>query len=172
MIVQIFEHYYSQIYKKNYSLNLKDSQKHIDSFYKIFDKKGFGREVIGINFLERFLLFQFEYWGNKETARKPQLHWFVGKKAIDRFLEVDDWKLANYWANLNVNVKPFRPPKEDSDYSIEQRKKYHNTKRGLQYCLEHTDLYKKCVPCLTCNYKNSCKTILKENYPLLYRRRK
>ena len=49
---------------------------------------------------------------------------------------------------------------------------YHNTKRGFLWCIANTTLYfHKSPKCATCNFKNECKELLKQEFPKIYVKR-
>lgn len=173
LLIKIFEHYYSNIFEKGYRLNVTPNEKLIENFFKRLKKRGYNESSIGENFLNNFFIFQFNYWKDKETNLTPKLNWFIGKSAIERYFSIENIEKSNYFVALNTSKIENYKQKEEEDYSykIELRKKRHNTKQGLLFCLEHTDLYIKCLPCITCIHKEECKKLLKENYPLLWKRR-
>ena len=174
LLINIFEHYYSQVHDSNgFRVNKEANQKTIDKFFDLVSEKGYHWSSIGEDFLDNFLRYQFDYWRDKEIERKPTFNWFIGKKAIERYFNVEDKGLSNYWVSLNTsNLTPYKASQNEiSDYEIQQRRKFHNTDNGLLYCLENTSLYIKHISCITCKFKTECKTLLKQNYPLLYRRR-
>ena len=172
LLISIFEHYYNQVYGNNYRVNKDASRSLIENFYKRLTKKGYNLMSIGKNFLEIFILFQFEYWKEKETKRHPTLNWFIGKKAIERFEAVEDWDNKIYWILVNLEqLKPYELPQEPDNYENELRKKYLNTEQGLLFCLKNTTLYNGCIWCVMCKVKEECKLLLKENYPNLWKKR-
>lgn len=173
LLIQIFEHYYLQAYKRGYRVNKETHQSIIANFFKYLSKNGYFETSIGQNFLDQYIRFQIEYWHEKEIQRQPTLNWFIGKKAIERYFAIENREQSNYFVSLHT--KDFKPFKiEDSEipeHEIRARKIYHNTDKGLLHCLENTTLYNKCIPCLTCKTKEKCKELLKENYPLLWKKR-
>jgi hypothetical protein len=172
LLIKIFENYYSQIYEEGYRLNTDKSKVTIDKFFKALNKQGYVDESIGHSFLDHFVLFQIEYWQDKEIERKPTLNWFIGTKAIERYFEVEDWSQRNYFISKNTkNLTPLKLVNEKTQYEEYQKSLYHNTEKGFFNCIENTSLYSKCSLCFTCSYRLDCKTLLKKNYPLLYKKR-
>ena len=46
---------------------------------------------------------------------------------------------------------------------------FHNTKKGLPWCVANTTLYfHKSALCVSCNYRDDCKEILKTEFPKVY----
>lgn len=173
-IVKCFEHYYSQIYNETgYRANIKAYQKHLDNFPKLLEKNGYKVPSIGLEWINSFILFQLEYYLGLETTSKIKLNWLIGKKAFDRYNSVEDWKQKNYWISINTShlTKFELEQKQDNEYEINHRKKHHNTESGFLNCIKNTTLYIKHPICISCNFKDQCKKLLKENYPLLWRKR-
>jgi hypothetical protein len=173
LLIQTYEHYYKQVFSDNsYRVNASENEKLIENFFKLLDKNGYVENSIGINFLNAFFAFQIEYWQTKEIQRKPTLSWFIGKKAIERYFSVEDRELKNYWVNLNTQgINLYEQKQEGNNYEDQLRKTYHNKDNGLLFCLENTSLYTTSATCLTCKFKEDCKKLLKQNYPLLWRKR-
>lgn len=172
LLVKVFEHHFRQYYDKYYRLNQGSNEKLIDNFFKRLSKRGYHMTSIGEDFLNRWFRFHFEYWQDKEIKRKPTLNWFIGIKAINRFFDVEDVELKNYWVNKNTsNLSSLATEEEDNLYEESLKQRYLNTDYGLIFCLENTSLYSKCLPCIRCKFKEECKKLLKENYPLLWKRR-
>lgn len=173
LLIKTFEHYYRQVYNDlGYRVSVSDNEKLINNFFKILDKEGYPKHSIGLNFLNNYFAFQVEYWQTKETKIKPTLNWFIGKKAIDRYFDVEDRDLKNYFVTLNTQtITPYEEEKDKGDYEDKLRKANHNKDNGLLFCLENTSLYISSATCITCKFKEPCKKLLKENYPLLWRKR-
>lgn len=173
ILIKSFENYYQQAYEDlGYRVNISANEKLINNFFKHLEKQGYPKYSIGQDFINRFLLFQFEYWLDKDLENKPTLNWFIGKKAIERFCNVEDWEQKSYFVSVNTaHLKDLKQSQQTSEYELEQKKKYHNQEHGFIHCIENTTLYSSCIPCITCKFKVNCKELLKENYPLLFKRR-
>lgn len=151
----------------------------IDNFIKLLNEK-YGEESIGINFLVSYFEFQFEYWMDKATQRRISLNWIIGKKAFQRWIDIDDDELSNYFACKNVGnvfVKYKEKHTLAIDYNTEtsfekkEKLKYYNTEEGFINCIRTTTLFCKSITCFQCRFKKDCKAILKKQFPNIYERR-
>jgi len=174
LLIDIFEHYYRQIYNDSgFRVNKKSNDKLISNFFSLLEKEGYHLSSISSNLLEDYIRYQAQYWYSKDTNRKPTLSWFIGKKALFRYLSEEDPEQYGYWVSKNIghltpyNYKTFGI----SEYEIDLREKYRTSSNTLLLCLENTSLYIKHRVCLSCNHREECKALLKQNYPLLSRRR-
>ena len=168
VLIKIFENYYQQAFNDpSYRVNVESNTRLIEDFYRHLDKHGYVRHSIGENFLKRFLLLQFDYYITKDLKVKPQINWFIGKKAIDRFFAVEDWEQKLYFVSQSTkHLTDYEEPKKESEYEIRIKKK-----QDIVTCVQNTSLYSKCLPCITCKHKLECQKMLKQNYPLLWKRR-
>jgi hypothetical protein len=173
LLVKTFEHYYQQTYGYlGYRLDVSENEKLISNFFKLLAKNGYPEHSLGSNFLNNYFSFQVEYWQTKDIKRKPTLSWFIGKKAIQRYFDIKDRDQKNYFVSLNTQtIQPYEEKQDKGHYEDQLRKLNHNKENGLLFCLENTSLYTTSATCLTCKFKESCKSLLKENYPLLWRKR-
>lgn len=141
---------------------------------------------VGEIFVRDFLLYQFQSWFNEDSEKdythSIRFNWCFGKTAIAR------WKKHSASTNAfivrkglksRVNVANNHLSNEiDSVFLAirvtEEKFKglFFNEKRGLLWCRANTSLYyHKSSWCATCNFKEECKQMLKENYPKVYKLR-
>ena len=141
---------------------------------------------IGEDFIRKFCEYGIQSWFNDGTerdySRSVRFTWIFGKSAIER------WKKYDIETNvyitrigikknhkINVIRKHTEIPKIVSALRKTEEKfkaEFHNTRRGLLWCIANTTLYfHKSSLCATCNYKNECKKLLKQEYPKIYLRR-
>lgn len=128
------------------------------------------------------------------------LHWVIGQKALKRYLTRTK-KDTYYYNSVFypkyiikkqelidfLNIKNFIEEKEDETVLEEDRviiinplnkeeealklQKY-NTNEGFFLCLSFTTLFKfNSDTCINCIFKNKCKSVLKQKYPVLYQKR-
>ena len=174
LLISVYEHYYSNVYEKGFRLNEEKNSSLIDKFlFELLKAKGYHYTSIGENFLNNYFRFQFDYWKEKETERNPSISWFIGAKAVDRYFNVEDRQLSEYWVSKNTsNIPSYKAPESQiSEYEIAKRKTNKLKSETLLSCIESTSLYVNHIVCITCKSKIDCKKILKQNYPLLYRKR-
>jgi hypothetical protein len=173
LLIKTFEFYYQQLYKDSgYRLNIAANEKLIQNFFKLLLKRGYPEYSLGSDFINSYFSFQIEYWREKEIKRRPTLNWFIGEKAVNRFFDVKDWSTQSYFVTLNTqDIKPYEATTQDNEYETQLKKKHHNKEQGFVFCVENTSLYSTSPTCLSCRFKEDCKKLLKENYPLLWRKR-
>lgn len=141
---------------------------------------------IGEEFVRKFLEFGIQSWFNdgteKDYSRQIRFSWIFGKAAIERWrkndvatnvyitraglkkkYDINVLKRTNEIQNIVIKLRP-----------VEEKFKseYHNTKRGLLWCIANTTLYfHKSSKCVTCLFKQECKELLKQEYPKIYDKR-
>lgn len=173
LIVLIYEHYHTQAFGSYYRVDLEKNKSLIDNFFLSLKEYGYIYSV-GEYFLNKYIRFQIDYWINKDTTRSNSLSWVLGSKAIKRFFDVEDWESKEYWISKNTShIRDYVSKKNEEQHNHEEyfKKQYHNTEKGFLNCIENTSLYSKTALCITCNYKAGCKKLLRENYPVLYKKR-
>lgn len=165
------------IQTSNYTPSSKE-QTSILNFIIALDNN-YGLESLGYNFIYEYFIFQLDYWDNLETqfGKTIPLTWMIGPKALSRWemrLERDLYH-ANISANkYGIHIGMFQKQKKlvvvDLDETEESfKKKFHNTEDGFGECLETTTLYNhKSMLCMTCNFKEECKKVLKSDYGKIY----
>ena len=185
-IIDLYELFYKEFTgNKSFRLDLNRNKQEvkIDNFIKNIGKY-YNINSIGIDFLVRYFLFQFYYWKDKNTNRKIQIEWVIGKKALERFLrngfnekfeffihkenDIDFSEIYHKFA-----VTKYQPDfNEESERERMEKKRFFNTEAGLVNCLENTSLYNpKSDICNQCNFVGDCKELLKQNYYKLYKAR-
>lgn len=148
-------------------------------------------EQFDINFLVDYFKFQFSHYSGIQTKYGKNiimLHWIIGDKAIKRWKTRDvrkKWivrvKLRNE-VELKLVETFNRIKKQDKinqsiftkiqNYEEEDKIRFFNTIKGLNYCMLMTTLYNsKSELCSRCNFKEPCKKTLNENHPKLYKLR-
>ncbi len=139
---------------------------------------------IGETFIDEFVRFGAQSWFNSRTekdySRTVRYGWIFGKSGIGRWERFSgetrrrmvrkelNGKLsgAAYGGCLTKLLNTVRPVEESF------KAEYHNTSRGLMWCVANTSLYfHKSRHCLSCDYKRNCMDILEREYPKLYKSR-
>lgn len=128
---------------------------------------------------------QYYFCSEYNTQRQKEsirFSWIFGKKPIERWLK-NDVKTNNYIIRKTLKKQyKINTVKRNNQISkivlslrkIEEKYKaeFFNTKRGFQWCIANTSLYHhKSTYCLTCEFKQECKEILKRNYNNIYKLR-
>ena len=142
-------------------------------------------ERVGENFIREYNDYGFQSWFNdtceKDYSTKIHFNWIYGKKGIQRHDKVQ-YKVRKHYVRKELKLKhKVRTGKVHNNLAtfnklryIEEsfKKQYHNTKRGLVWCVANTTLYFHKSPlCTTCIYKEDCKLTLKTNLPKIYKLR-
>lgn len=110
--------------------------------------------------------------------------WVVGGEAIERW-EHNDRHTNVYLVQTGIKKKFGVKDGEGTADSVlptvvntvrlgeeNFKKKFHNTSRGLMWCVANTTLYfHESVYCQSCSFSEQCRTLLRENYPKIYRKR-
>ena len=182
-VSRLFDYFYNKVYKSNFKLNLDQvgQRKMVDNFVKVLATQ-FNIQSVGINTLLEFFSFSFAYWSTKTTKRRISLGWIIGKKTFNRWIErkdgVDyytDKFLLEYGVDLTLlrqelfeqetNDHGLDPAEELEKFRFEGEMKLYN-------CLQHTTLYHhRSLHCLHCCNRITCKRLLRNTLPQLYRRR-
>jgi hypothetical protein len=140
---------------------------------------------IGEDYIRKFIEFGLNYWfieGNRDVKLDKCL-----------FLNIFNKAMIKRWNNLHpaISAKIVRDNlKQEFDIKIHHKSlipelilevreaeetakdKYHNTNRGLAWCIANTSLYfHKSSLCASCKFKNECKDELKRQYPKIYKKR-
>ena len=167
--------------KVSYKCNDKDVLS-FDYFYDYFSNNG--KNYIGEEFVRKFLLYGIQSWFNsgaeRDYSRSVRFSWIVGGAAIKRWnalnSETRTWcvrkslktehkiNTLNHRSELSELLNKVRPHEE------EFKREYHNTNRGLLWCIANTSLYfHRSALCVTCKFKTECKDTLKREYPRVYK---
>lgn len=180
--------HYEVFYQKKYgNLNYKfkptpQAEKEIIKFLDFFDKR-YKLISLGKDFLFRYFAFQFhrvdglvlKRFSSKDKAGRIQIYDIIGRKAIqywlDRNIEYDF-----IIENSSIIPKQLILPQENlhslSRSEELEKKRFYNTNRGFLNCIERTSLFNhKSQSCILCQFKSSCKIMLKQNYFNIYKDR-
>jgi hypothetical protein len=140
---------------------------------------------VGENFIREYSDFGFQVWFNttvrKDYGKLIHFNWIYGKKGVQRYNKVSTKARAHYVRKeLKVRYK-IRTGRSDNNIAVfnqlrecEERfkKEYHNTQRGLLWCVANTTLFFHKSPlCVTCLHKNDCKLTLERTMPKIYKMR-
>lgn len=165
--------------KVNYRCNNGDTACW-DNFMDTFSDR------IGEEFVRKFAEYGIQSWFNsgakKDYSREIRFNWVFGKSAIERWNKYDI--ATNVYitriglkTDHKINVLKRKTTLPELLLSIRPaeekfKAEYHNTKRGLLWCVANTTLYfHKSPKCATCKFKTECKEILKQEYPKIYVKR-
>lgn len=140
---------------------------------------------IGKDFIKSFAEYGIQSWFNDDCT-ETQKHncrfsWIFSSAAIRRYSKFGverNVRIVRSSLKKNIKIKYKHKSLTDEMYvtlrNSEERLKseFHNTKRGLTWCVANTTLYFHRSPlCASCEYKAECKDILKDNYPKIYKLR-
>ena len=181
-VQRFFEYFYSRVtgHKKYMNKPTNTEVVMIRNFLKMLDGS------VGDNYLFKYFSYQFYYWHDKDTRfgkGKIQLGWVIGQKAFDRY----DSSKEEHWRSYSTTLyEKFGINKSDlvlstnieatlvSVTSHEENDKmlYHNTDLGLAFCIDYTSMYhENSDACKSCLNKQSCLSVMKNKYSMLYLRR-
>lgn len=184
LVQKLFDFFYKKVYKNpNYKLDLELSnhRKVIDSFVKLLSQY-YQLPSIDVNFLIAYFVFSFEYWSNKKIKRNVSLNWIVGKKTFQRWLEKRDsssYYNSKFLKEYDISLDQLKQDlhEEESEAKgldpAEELEKQRFTGEAIMFnCLLTTTLYNhRSIICLRCEHKVTCKKVLKESYPKIYKNR-
>lgn len=178
--VDIFIELVKQVTKRS-RLNYRCNDSDVSAWNSFIDE--FSARV-GKEFVRKFAEYGIQSWFNdgevRDYSKAVRFSWVFGKNAISR------WKKLGAEVNVRITQNSLKQNydinvvKHESNIGkvvtslreVEERfkKEYHNTKRGLAWCIANTTLYHhKSSLCATCIYKKECKDILKNEYPKIYK---
>lgn len=115
--------------------------------------------------------FFFTYLGNqfywREGSRsfnKYSLLNIFGKAPLKRYLEDTKKSELGFIDDLFLSKNKIRFselfPESKLKLESKERKRFHNTPAGLNFCLDTTTLYdRNCFECMTCNFQKECREI-------------
>nr|DAJ27947.1 MAG TPA: hypothetical protein [Caudoviricetes sp.] len=142
--------------------------------------------TVGEDFIRKFAEYGIQSWFNdgneRDYSRAVRFNWIFGRAAIDRWNK-NSMKTNVYLTRIGlkkenkinvVRIKSCIPELIVSIRPVEENFKaeFHNTKRGLAWCIANTTLYfHKSSNCVKCVFKKECKDILKREYPKVYKKR-
>lgn len=141
--------------------------------------KEIGLAHIGENYIYDYLIYQFNYWidknvqfGDKITIKKvfalvslkryinrpTDFNWFKAKEQIEPYLSP-------------IKEKVIKDKKLNQGEELEKQR-FYNTKKGIANCLESTTLFNhRSSICASCKNRTTCKKLLQLNYPNIYKER-
>lgn len=141
---------------------------------------------IGEEFIRKFVEYGMQSWFNpsvcKDHSHSIRFTWIVGGAAIKRWnalnAETRTWCVRKSLKTDNkINTlthKSQLPELLIKVRPVEEtfKAEYHNTSRGLLWCIANTSLFfHRSGLCTTCKFKDECKAILKQEYPRVYKMR-
>lgn len=141
---------------------------------------------VGEDFIRKFILFGIQSWFNKscevDYSRQIRFNWVIGRNAIERWRKLGqetNMEIVQSCLKKDYDIKPREIRSEMADVVVILRKseeayksEFHNTNKGFMWCTANTTLYFHKSPlCATCKFKTECKKLLKQEYPLIYKRR-
>ena len=176
--VDIFIDLLEQVTKRkvNYKCNNADTA----SWNSFVDTFG---DNIGEEFVRKFTEYGIQSWFNpgaqRDYSRAVRFSWIFGSAAIKRWnalsAETRTWVVRNSLKTdhkINTLKRTTRVPELVIKLRpVEEKFKseFHNTNRGLLWCVANTTLYHhRSSHCTTCKFKENCKEILKSEYPKIY----
>lgn len=182
MLHKGFHYFYYKKYNTNYSIT-PTTTKINNSFFQKIDSK-WNIHSLGINWLWRYLLFQFLYWEDCEIVSfnsKINFSFIFGEKALQRWVNRDqefDFQLEiGRKLKYSISFLEFTSlvetnNEEKNSYNSPIRLRNLNTTTGFSDCLLFTTLYDpKDSSCIRCSFKRECKKLLELNYPEIYKSR-
>lgn len=187
VIHYVYQLFYSRVYG-NSSYVFKPTErmeKMILKFLSMVDNK-YKLETIGVNFIVSYFTFQFNYWDGLELnnySKRIDLSFIIGEKAFDRWVNRNqnfDWTISEskFLKKNKISISQIKNFFKESDYNVVnkfeeiEKKRFFATDKGFLNCIEKTTLYNnKSGLCLSCNFKDDCKKLLSNNYPVLYKNR-
>lgn len=178
-IITTYQYFFSKILKNSsYVFIPKKSELTLIESLIFFLSDSKNRNLITEDLIFIYFSFQFEYWSTKKTIYgngKILFNWVVGKKAFERYSQTSINK--RYYSEkycrenkLNkseifsvINFDKDKKRNVDNLTFIEnlERKRFLNTKIGLQNCVFFTSLFKEeNITCIKCNSSIRCRIIL------------
>lgn len=173
----------------------KDSRKKqfVEEFIKWTDRLNL---IVPVNFkwLLSYLIWQIEFyqsdiqrkgrsWRGKGIAT-IKLHWLLSKEARKRYLSfLNNPKYTFLFEGTKNTFLTFYDVKshfysdfEDktklNQYEEKEKERFFNTEAGLLWCIEQTTLFNSNSKyCESCNFKTSCKEILRQRLTKINRQR-
>ncbi len=185
VVTKLFNYFYNKIYKgANFKLDLSinNQGKQVSNFLKLLSRHYAGLDSVGINFMIDYFAFAFCSYSDKKLKRYISLNWIIGKKTFQKFAEqksgqkyYTDKFLNEYDINLDdlrAQVREEMPDDTTLNRAEENEKLRFSGDARLYHCLNTTTLYNhRSVNCLACENKLTCKRLLSELNPKLYKKR-
>lgn len=183
-LYEIFTKAFYGIDRFNYK-KTTSSDKTIDNFLCLFEKKGIRRQSLGLNFLYDYFCYTYNYYLTMEITRKTvPLNWIIGKKMVCRWNDKIDQYRFLYGSELLkqrsipslfqvMEILEGPTEIEETPYHEEvERKRFYNTPDGFLNCILSTTLCdEKSKLCMSCDSKDECIDELKQRNRTLYIKR-
>ena len=163
------------------TMNYQCTDADVKSFEMFLEEFG---DDIGENFLREFGEFNIRFFftgddNQYDNSRSIRFNWLYGKSSIKRWNKVNKReRVRAVRKDIKKRVKINVVKKSSSMYlmlnslkPVEENFKaqFHNTKKGLSWCVANTALYfHKSALCVSCNFRDNCKEILRTEFPKVY----
>jgi len=184
-ILDSFEYLYKRLRENNqyeHILTDKDGSL-ISNFLSKLDKQ-YGLESIGKKFIFEYLVWQFDYWKDKDfkSMKGIPLNWVLGDKAVERWEKKENfegqWFHIFTWAtSLGVKWEEFEDCYKSDliglrEFEEDEKIRFWGSEQGLGNCINSTTLFNpKSKWCNICVFGSDCKELLKSMYLGLYNKR-
>lgn len=189
-LVFTYQLFYQRAYRTStYRFHVSERvEKQMYSFIdKLADHYALGS--LGGDFFARYFIFQFTYWMKVEFEQggdngKVRPAYIMGQKSLKRWLNRErdyDWHIlfSQFKKEYSISVSDvlalWQQPDENEEgkhrqYEDRIRSMFFNTDRGYYWCLKNTTLADpQSKWCITCQFNQSCRQVLKERYKKIYR---
>lgn len=163
------------------TMNYQCADADVKSFEMFLEEFG---DDIGENFLREFGEFNIRFFftgddNQYDNSRSIRFNWLYGKSSIKRWNKVNkrervravrkDIKkrvkinVVKKSSSMALMLNSLKPVEENF------KAQFHNTKKGLSWCVANTTLYfHKSALCVSCNFRDDCKEILRTEFPKVY----
>lgn len=184
-ILDSFEYLYKRLRENNryeHTFTERDGAL-LSNFLTTLDKK-YGLESVGKKFIFEFLVWQFDYWKDKnfKSLKGIPLNWVIGDKAIERWEKKDNfggqWFHILSWAtSLGVKWEDLESYYKSNvielrEFEENEKVRFWGSEQGFGNCVNSTTLFNpKSKWCNVCVHGEDCKELLKNMYNGLYKKR-
>lgn len=188
LVVDTYNFFYKNINKKEsvvlkmFPTRIKNIENFIIKFREVTQTK-----IIQKDILEQFVEWNFNYWFDMKNSKYGnkgiQIEWIISNASMERWKAANPTKI-NYILGKNIRKKITYEKKaglkENWDLQLLElnpleeieKERFFNTQKGFLNCSVFTTHYNhKSSNCLRCDFAESCKKLLKENLPKLYKKR-
>lgn len=198
-IVHIYSIIYSHVYgNKDYRFSLNEKSLDAVNDFLIMLNEQYNLSTLGENVLINYFVFHLNRLDGQEIKRysskdkngnilvkgRFNIYDFIGKKAFSYwkkrnikfdYLLRDNLVLRKYKISISDLYLQHEELQIESEINFSEeleKKRFFNTSKGFNHCIDTTTLFHpKSNVCETCNFKESCIEILKENYTNIYNSR-
>lgn len=183
-VILVHEYFHKKIYNsQNYTFNPSAKQrKMLVNFCELLESHYGGSRSIGDRLLVDYFAYQHLRWvGKTDTVfgNTVMLGWLVGKKAFLSWISRAEGSLhvarEKVLARFKIAHTDIFGDGVQIDYNkleeYEENVKHHfkNSEDLFAHCLQGTTLYnKRSKHCMLCSFRNECKDVQKEVYPLIH----